>query len=412
MFLPGCMDASEIDDNVYAVAIGLDKGTNNKVIVTVQYPIYRSSKGGGGGGGGSGTDTGGGGGNVHSVEAPTLLEGIDLMNMAISRRVSLTHTKMLIISEDFARAGIGEFLSPLAKFRETRRTMFVVVTKGRAMDLIEENKTNIGESTTKAIELMMAQSKSTGFFPGVSFHEFYKDIISSYGEAIAIYAGVNHLQNMEVGKAKEKPPIVIERDVKPGELPRFGTGKREFVGTALFSGDKMVGSLNPFETRYLLMITGRFKRGMLSLQDSKAPGSGIALSLRQGRATKISGRFVNGRPVIDVNLNIEADIGAIHSRINYESANLIEDLNQQLKKKIKEGATKTIEKTKKEYKTDVFEFGKKLAGYFPTIQEWEKYDWLSKYPEAKVNVKVEANVRRTGLTIYSTPIQGGLEYEE
>lgn len=400
--LSGCRDASEVDDNVYAVAIGLDKGLNNKAVLTIQYPLYKQHQNTGMSGGGDGESTS----NVHSIETPALLEGIDLMNMAISRRVILSHTKMLVISEDFAREGVGDFLAPLARFRGSRRSMFVVICKGRAMDFIQENKTTIGASITKGIELMIQQSKNTGFFPMINFQEFYKDILSTYGQAAAIYSGINNLDRLQTNSGKNKSPLITERDLKPGELPRLGTAKREFVGTAVFSGDKMVGSLNPYETRYMQMLTGKFKKGIMTIEDKKSSGEGIVLNIRHGRKTKIIGSFDHGKPIIDIDLNIEADIYAIHSRINYESLKLIKDLNKQLEEEIKDGVKKTIDKTKKEFKSDVFEFGKKFAGYFPTIQEWEKYNWASHYPETKINVNVVVNVRRTGLNIYSSPIMG------
>lgn len=403
LIISGCRDSSEVDDNVYAVSIGLDIGINNKVIVTVQYPVYIK-----GSGGENGVESGvGGNSNVHSVEAPAILEAIDLMNMAISRRVQLTHTKMLVISEDLAKQGIGAFLAPLARYRGSRRTMFIVVTKGKAIDFIYENQTNIGESITKSMELMMAQSKHTGFFPMENFHYFYRDILSNYSNAIAIYAGVNKHQELNVGGGEANPSIVTQSDIKPGEMPRLGTAKREFVGTAIFNGDKLVGSLNPYETRYMLIITNKFKKGIMTIEDKNSPGNGIIFSIRNGRATKVRGRLVNGKPVIDVDVNIEADINAIHSRINYESLKLIENLNKQLKEELQTGIEKTIEKTKNEYKSDIFGFGKAFAGYFPTIQEWEKFDWLSHYPDAKVNVNVTVNIRRTGTNIDSSPIQKG-----
>lgn len=401
LLLTGCKDSSEVDDNVYAVVIGLDKGINNKVMVTIQYPAYMQTKGEG-----KGTEIGisGSAGNLHSVEGPSMLECINLMNMAISRRISLLHTKMLVISEDFAREGIGDFLSPLARFRGVRTTMFVVVTKGTAAAFMEENKTSIGPSLTKSIELMMAQSENTGFFPPENFHNFYRDILSTYGNSVAIYAGLNNGKNTQLEGGKRKSQLVIEKDIKPGEMPRIGTAKREFVGSALFNGDKMVGSLNPYETRYMMMIKGQFRQGIMTIEDKKSPGGGIVVSIRNGRPPKINTKFENGKPVVDVNLNIEADIGAIHSRINYESLNLIENLDKQLQEEIKDGVEKVIEKTKKEYKTDIFQFGKKFAGYFSTIPEWENYHWLFHYPETKVNVNVVVNVRRTGLMLNSSPI--------
>ncbi|WPC44043.1 Ger(x)C family spore germination protein [Clostridium sp. JS66] len=401
LLLTGCKDSSEVDDNVYTVVIGLDKGINNKVMVTIQYPAYMQMNGEDKGSmaGGKGST-----GQLQSIEGPSMLECINLMNMVISRRISLIHTKMLVISEDFAREGIGAFLSPLARFRGVRRTMFVIVTKGTAAAFMQENKTIIGTSLTKYIEQMMVQSKNTGFFPPENFHNFYRDILSSYGNSVAIYAGLNEGKNIQLEDGKRKSQLVIEKDIKPGDVPRIGNAKREFVGSALFNGDKMVGSLNPYETRYMMMVKGQFRQGIMTVEDKKSPGNGIIATIRNGRPPKINAKFENGKPVVDINLNIEADIGAIHSRINYESLNLIENLDKQLQEEIKDGVEKVIEKTKKEYKTDIFQFGEKFAGYFPTIQQWENYHWLYHYPETKVNVNVVVNVRRTGLMLNSSPI--------
>jgi spore germination protein KC len=43
---------------------------------------------------------------VSTVEAPSLLEGINLLNAAVNRQVSLMHAKMLVFSEEYAREGV------------------------------------------------------------------------------------------------------------------------------------------------------------------------------------------------------------------------------------------------------------------------------------------------------------------
>ncbi len=410
--LTGCYDAVEIDDSVYTLSLGIDKGEHNKVRVTIQYPTYKSSGGGqgqddkkGGGGGGMSSQNTAPGSNIHTIESSSILEALDMYGMAISRRVSLMHTKSLIFSEDMAKEGISRYLAPLARFREVRGVMNVLVTKGTAEEFIRENKSNIGESLAKAMELMMVQADNTSFFPRVTFYDFYRGMTSPFEQGYMAYAGIN-----EFAKLSEKPPenspLKIDRGYNPGELPRSGVAKREFVGTAVFSGDKMVGTLDSDETRYFLMVTGKFKRGIIDLRDQKSPDDVIPLDIRPSRNPVIKGRFVKGKPVLDVMLQMEADIGAIQSRINYEGQKNIVKLNQQAQKHIEEQIEKVIKKVQKEYKADIFSFGHKIAGYFPTIQEWEKYDWLSHFQEAKVNVSVKMNIRRTGMMINSSKIRG------
>lgn len=390
----GCGDSSETDDNIYAITVGIDKGSYNKVIITIQYPTYKS----GGPGGGASQGGGGGDANVHSIEAPGVLEGINLLNMAISRRVSLKHIKMLVISEKIAREGVAQYIAPFSRYREPRRAMAVVITNGNAVDFIKENKSNIGTSITKSIELMETQSHTTGFFPDTKFYEFYEGIFNNYGQGIATYAGVNNFNRLILNGTEQNSPVIINPDYSPGNLPRIGVAKREFVGTAVFNGDKMVGSLNPWETRYLLLITGKFDRGIFGVYDRLENESKIvSFELKLARKPKIKCKFENNKPVINIDLYLEGEIAGIQSRVNYADLNLIENLNSQIENYLEKDIRKTIEKTQKKYKSDVFAFGEEFAGYFPTIQQWEKYNWLKHYEEAKINLSVKVDIRRTGI---------------
>ncbi|MFZ5351643.1 MAG: hypothetical protein ACOZCL_02840 [Bacillota bacterium] len=199
----GCNDLIEIDEQVYPLVIGADMGVNNKVRLTIQYPSYKGAAGGtiGGGGkeaGGEGiSETGELEGTViTTIEAATILEGVNLLNIAIARTISLTHAKMLVFSEEFARSGIGEYLAPMMRYRETRRIMHVVVCRGKAEDFIKTNVSTIGASATKSMELMVTQSEHSGLFARETFVEFYEDMLSSYKNSIAAYAGVNEFKKL------------------------------------------------------------------------------------------------------------------------------------------------------------------------------------------------------------------------
>jgi spore germination protein KC len=46
--------------------------------------------------------------------------------------------------------------------------------------------------------------------------------------------------------------------------------------------------------------------------------------------------------------------------------------------------------------TDPLNFGRSAVRHFLTINEWENYNWNEKFKEAKVVVKVDFKIRRTG----------------
>lgn len=415
-------DSNEVDSQVYIVALGCDKGVSNKIRLTIQFPTYKgggggsNSSGGGGGGSGSGSDGQGGGGFVEdtivqTVEAPSILEGINLLNSSTTRKISLVHTKIIVFSEALAREGVESYLSPISRFRETRRIMSVIVCQTTAEDYIRENRTLVGESTAKSIELSIQLSNTSGYFPNSNFNDFYTAALSPYRQPYAIYASLNDFSSLppNAGTQESSGPLVQEPSMLPGKIPRKGDRRIELVGTAIFDGAKMVGTLNSDETRYFLMVIGKFEKGFLTLNDKNAIDKAIPLDLRLGRSPKIIASFKGGKPVININLNIEADIGAIQSRIHYENLDKIEDLNNQLKEVIKKGVSATIKKTQDQFNTDIFAFGRNIAWNFATVQEFEEYNWLKHYKDAKINVDVEANVRRGGLMFESSPVRNSKE---
>lgn len=407
LFLTGCYDAREVDDEIYAISIGIDMGVDNKIRMTIQYPTYR---------GGivsqqsvtSQSENAQEGSNVHTLECPSIIEGIDMLGMAVSRRVSLMHTKLLVFSEEIAKTGVGPYVSALQRFREGRNTMAVVVARNvTAAEFIEENKSNIGGTISKATELMFLQAKYNNYFPYVQFRDFYQAILSPYKQAIAIYGGVNDFNKL--GKEKVKNPLLLTKDgFMPGELPRQGVAKREYAGAAVFDSDRMVGALDSYEIKYYLMIIGRFSKGAMTFEDPDNPEMAVVLDIRNSRMPRIKAYLKNEKSVIDVTVPLEADIVSIQSRSNYENSKGMYMLNSYTEQLIEEDMKKLIKKTQKEYRADIFGFGRYMAANFATIQEFENLNWLSHYCETEININVTVDIRRSGTMFRSSGIHSGI----
>lgn len=401
--LPGCYDAIEIDEEVYTLAIGVDKGVNNAIRVTFQYATYQEE--GGGGMGGGGEESGEVGGTiVATVEAESLLEAINIINASVNRQISLMHAKMLVLSEEFAREGVGKYIEPLTRFREVRELMRIVVCKGKAQDFIKENKAFIGSNPSKALELMFEQSKNTGYFPDVTFGDFYVDLLTPYGQPVAAYGAVNEFELIDKAVGNTEAPLDTETDIEPGDIPRTGGTNKEVFGLAVFDGDRMVGSLSQNETRFFLMVIGEFQRGFFTLVDENEPGLIYVVEAQLARKPRISASMENGVPVIGLELKLDIDIISIQSRRHYEKLDNIDEFENNLQAYFEQGLKETIDKTQV-YNSDIFHFGKKVAGSFGTIQELDDYNWIKHYQEAEVNVSVIVDARRSGFIYGATPIR-------
>ena len=399
----GCYDSKEVDDQVYPSLLGIDKGTFNKLRITIQYPTYMASLS-------QSSDASNksenilSGSNIHVVESPSIIEAQDLFQTEISRRVSYIHLKGIVISEDIAKDGMGYLLSAMKKYRDIRSSASLMVSRCTAENFIKENISSIGSSLPKMIELHLSQGKKTNYFHLVSSIEFYRSMLSNYEESIATYVGVNDMTSIDTPSTNPNPPLNIGEGYVPGEIPRNGIAKREFAGTAVFKGDIMVGFLDSYETRFYSLIRGKYKNGFMTIPDKNAPDKVMVFEVKTQKKPKIKVITDKDTAEINIELTLDADLHSIQSRTNYESLGMINDLNNQLKNYLEDGIRKTILKTQNEFKSDIFGFGYAAVNNFLTIDSWEEYDWLSKYPKADCNLTLNVNTSITGVTFKSKEI--------
>lgn len=394
--MSGCWDKTELEEYAFAQVIGVDH-TPRGVVLTIMFAIPRNLAAGGGGGGG------GGGGEtflVTSVESPSVLAALDLINGYLDRRVNLMHTKAIIIGEEEARTGVAASLGALMRYREIRRTINIAVTRGKAAELIKSYKSSIESNSARWFEEMGMLHEYTGLTPSAMYHQFLLGMENPAFEPVAILAALK-------GKGEKTKPgerrdeflgrSLTEADFYAGSIPRTGGGTVEFFGTAVFRGDRMVTALTGSETRMFLMLNGQFRRAFIDVEDPQQKNYFIPIDVKQGNMPDIKVDLSGDKPRITVKLKLEGDILSIQSRLNYtEDKNLRMKLNRRVEEVIEKGALATIHRTQKQ-KADIIGFGKKAQHYFATWDEWVKYRWSEKYPEAVVDVVVDFNIRRVGM---------------
>jgi Ger(x)C family germination protein len=327
-----------------------------------------------------------------------------MLDTAVPRELNIKHMQAIVISEEVAKDGIlGEFMAPLNRFSQIRKTSHVFIAKGKAINFIKENKASIGTSIAKDIKIMVDESLNTGFFPYVDFEEFYRALKSLGHEAIAPLAAVNDFNSfVEEGKAWGND-FKTGGEYSAGKLPRIGRSKIELWGPALFKGDKLVKELNGDETRFLLMAKGKFKRGSFTVQDPKNPDLIVAMDVTEEKSPDVTVKLKNLKPIIKVKVNLDGDLLAVQSMVNYEDPELKKLLEDTFKQKLKKGIEKLITECK-ELNIDVFSFGDYAARCFLTINEWEEYKWKNHFKDADVTVDVEFTIRRTGKQLKSNQI--------
>lgn len=397
----GCFDYHEPEEVAWVLAIGLDKGRQNVLTMTAVVAIPKSIAGGGGGPSGPG---GGGGGRKFqtvSMEVPTLLSGLELLNSVIDRRTDLSHTKWIVFSRELAEEDIGRYLAPLARFRQFRRTTTIVISQVRAGDFLNRGVPVLEDNVGKYYELLWRGWRYTEFIPYDTFHQFYIRAKSPGTAPVAVLAST-----------ERKAPVYPDSSPKPkgvyeaGRLPREGGGGIEVAGAAVFNGGRMMGTLNGDETGMAKMLEGTFRRTILSLPDPRHPDKYVIVEVKLRRQPHVEVRInKEGLPVIKVEAHLEGDIISIQSMEDYERPEKIPIIEGAVRERLLEDMNRAVAKSL-EWGVDFMGFGLHAKKLFRTWQEWENYRWNEKFARASISVNLDFKVRRIGLLHESIPITG------
>ncbi|MGI6554832.1 MAG: Ger(x)C family spore germination C-terminal domain-containing protein [Bacillota bacterium] len=74
----------------------------------------------------------------------------------------------------------------------------------------------------------------------------------------------------------------------------------------------------------------------------------------------------------------------------------LEQVEHRIEMEVQRRCIHVVDKMQREFKADVFGFGSMLAQKYPDYWKTVKNQWDDKhFPEAEVNVKVTADIRRT-----------------
>lgn len=450
--LTSCYDAKELDEWAYVYTLGIDKGAHEKFRITLQLPSYKKS-GGGGGVSSSSSKSGQTGGkgesgdfSVISIDCPSLYSGLNMINTSLSRTVNLMHCKYIMISEELAKQNIGYLFDAITRDRQIRRITHLIVVKGEAGKIVKAFNPVVGTAIAKTQEGQMTQVSLSGLSNNTTVGDFLNNIKSTTSEPFTTLASLNDFSSYQEGESTGssqsssssssqtpgnaasvsdsssatsssgltssssssassggKHQVHTFMDYTAGQLPRKGGNEIEYLGTAIFDGGKMIGELDGGETQVLKMMQGNFNMASFVIKDPIETDLTDTMKVRQQAKPKITVKLDNGKPKIILNITLDGDLQQVQSIKGKDDTTLIPLLQNEFTQKLKDKIDQTFEKCRK-LNCDVFDFGGIAVRQFPTIQEWESYNWLGHFKDASLTTNVEFVLRRDGTLLKDNPI--------
>jgi spore germination protein KC len=400
----GCWDRRELESFGFVQALGLDMEPPQPTITVTAVIAIPSKLGAAAQGGGGNSE--GGGVMVVTTKAPSIYEAFNLMNTTINREITLQQNQLLIIGEAMAKSGVGRWIDNLVRFREMRRTLLVFVSRGKAADIFSF-KPLLEKNPAEYISDLVNHSNHTGMFPKVILNNFLERYEAFAQQNYApLIAKISLVKPQEQPTAKQ-PDAAEEANGDSGGKDATAEPKPDelrLIGTAVFKKDKVVGSLDIYETQAFLMLTNQFGEAFLTIRDPLRKDSIIAFHLLGNNAPLIVYQKRNGVNHFTIRLKLEANLVSIQSDIDYTQPSNEAYLAQKIAAVLKSRVEKVILKVQQEYHSDIFGFGAKIRNTMLTSTEWDNYRWDHKFPDAKFNVAVKVAIRRVGVQFHP-PLQ-------
>ncbi|WP_018132684.1 Ger(x)C family spore germination protein [Effusibacillus pohliae] len=394
----GCYDRVELEGLAFVVSLGLDKGPDNTIDVTARIAVPRKSADGSGGGGGGGKEEAAGGEKPVTVRAHSLPEALNLLNTTVERRISLIHLANLVIGDSLAREGVIEYLRPLTRLREFRRTITIFIVQGNVRQAYESNKPILEQSITRLTESLDDVGRHTGLTANKKLHEFVVSMEAPNEDAFAPTIAINRYQedrsDREFGSREQGAQTNLS--FRPGEVVRQGGNPLDFVGTAIFRNDRLVTTLDGIDTRMLLTVRGELLRTQMDFSDPLVQDKYVSVELKHARS-----------PVVDVDLHanpmrikirerLEGDLIGTQSHIDYTRPENLLILERSIRERLQTRQEAMINRVFREHQADPFGIFKRIRGQFATLPEMRAFDYRNRLRDAVVNVEVDLQLRRIG----------------
>lgn len=307
----GCWSKKDLNELAIVTAIGIDK-TEDGYSVSIQ--VLNPSEL-------AGNTSSGRTEVVRFIKSgETVFEALRKLSTDTPRRIYLAHLREVVFGEELAKEGIGKALDFISRDHEMRTDFYITVAKGSTAADILNIQTAIEKVPANKLFNALENSESVwAAAKTVKLDELINSIVSKGKEPVL--TGIYHYGNAEVGSSIENV-----HNVSPE------TGLRiDYL--AVFKEDKLIGWLNKDESKGFNYITDNIKNTVVTIEQEDGK---ITIETLRSK-TKVKGKMVKGKPVIDIFITPEGNIADVESSIDLTKPETIDKLEKNIMKILKRG---------------------------------------------------------------------------
>ncbi|GGB54004.1 Ger(x)C family spore germination protein [Fictibacillus barbaricus] len=372
----GCWNRRELNELAITLAMGLDLTKDGKYLVTAQVVNPSEIAGDKGGGGGDSPVV------IYQEKGETVFEAIRKMTKESPRKIYPSHLRMLIIGESLAKKGIGKPLDLLSRDWELRSDFYVAVSKGVRAEEVLKVPTSLEKTpANKMFDNLEVSAEAWSATSAVMLDELITDMVSPGKQPV--------LTGITADIKGDKRTTLSKQNVELIDTP----AKIYFNQLAVFKKDKLIGWLNENQSKTYNIITNKEVSTVVNIP---CPDGGKAVYQVTKSDSKVKGKIRNGRPEIDINIQVEGNVGEVECKVDLSKQETIDMLEKSYEKEKKEILVKSVKQIQEKYKVDIFGFGDAIHRTDPKAWSKLKKDWDKNFEDLKVNIQLNGEIRRVG----------------
>lgn len=398
--------AQNIDDLSYAVAIGVDVGETAKYRISLQLTTMESSATES-----AISDSSGSSGNpssssensssntssnyiVQTMETDSIDSALNIANSYINKTINLSHCKILLLSEEIAKKGVEPLVNSLINKVETRPDCSIIVSEIPEDEFSNENKPKIEELISKYYDVASNLETGRGYSETIKLNEFYLTLNDTFYQP---YASLGTTYNTT--KNTNDKNISSDLDTQSKTLVTNSEKQSvEVMGLAVFKKDKLIGNLTAHQTLSHQLITNELDFSTLNIPSPFNPNETLDIYISSFKSPKIKVDIQNSSPFVQINLYVAARIVSFNSYdinlLTEEKLNLIQNT---VKQHLENQLYDYLNRTAKEYNSDISGLGRYAVKNFRTIEDWRNYNWLENYQNSTFKVNIDISIKTGNL---------------
>lgn len=376
--LTSCWNRRELKDLSIVAAMGVDKVPNTNTY-KLSFQIVNPGTVATVVGGGSGIATPV---TVYTETGKNLFEAIRKASQEVPRQLFFAHLQLLVIGESLAKQGIRDLFDFFERSHEIRLTTMVLVAKGSEAEPIVRVLAPLEKIPANDI---LGKLKATSNVWSENIKAELDDVINPLqSEGEPIISGVKIVGDPQAGN-------------KSSNLGQTNVSTRVGItGIALFKNGRLKRWLNGDEGRGTLWILNKMRSSVINL-DCGDKKNALSIEIVRSR-TKVKANIQNGKPVFHIEIWEEGHVSEVRCPLDLSKVGEITKLEKQFALETKKEVNKAVKAAQSE-ESDIFGFGEAVYRANPKAWKKMKKEWSKTFAQSKVDVKVEAFVRRSGMRL-------------